>query len=336
MRYERPEGTIQVDETGDGRRRVHLLPDDRPRPARPECVTRYPLELVEAILELKGSRWVCDEIMRDEDPDYVELALRADLLAFVPAERFAGARLLDFGCGSGASTMVLRRMFPDAEVCGLELEEGPLAIAERRARFYRADNVSFQRSPHPAGVPPNLGSFDFIVMSAVYEHLLPGERDALLPLLWSHLRPGGVLFVNQTPHRWFPVERHTTGLPGLNYLPDGVALRVARRFSSRVRDDESWPTLLRKGIRGGSEPEIVRRLRAAPGVGPFRLLPPTQLGGRDATDIWRHVAQASGRRSGAVAWFLPRAYRLAGRLTGSQFGRQISVAVAKPDAGAGC
>lgn len=324
------EGTVEVVEVGDGRRRIRALgPDGALLPGRNEWVTRYPPELIEAVLDVKGPRWVCDEIMRDEDPSYVELSLRADLFAFVPERAFAGKRLLDFGCGSAASTMALGRMLPATEIVGAELVAGFVAVAEQRARHLGYHHVAFHRSPHGSALPDGIGRFDFIVLSAVLEHLLPHERAVLLPLLWSHLAPGGVLFINQTPHRWFPVERHTTGLPGLNYLPDRLALRAARRFASRVDPHASWDELLREGIRGGSEPEVVRRLRAAE-IGGFRLLSPTHLGGRDTGDIWTHVARASGRRSGPAAWLLPRAYRLVSRVTGSQFARQLSMAVARP------
>ena len=57
------------------------------------------------------------------------------------------------------------------------------------------------------------------------------------------------------------VEGHTTGLPFINYLPDNLAYFIARRFSKRVENNESWVMLLRKGIRGGTEREIMKILR---------------------------------------------------------------------------
>jgi len=53
-------------------------------------------------------------------------------------------------------------------------------------------------------------------------------------MLWSLLRPGGVLFVNQTPYRWRPLEYHITSLPFVNYLPAFAAMRVAR-LSPRIK-----------------------------------------------------------------------------------------------------
>jgi hypothetical protein len=80
------------------------------------------------------------------------------------------------------------------------------------------------------------------------------------------LRPGGVLFLNQTPYRWDLREHHTTALPFTNCMPDWLALRYARRFAGwkrhRVARDAEWETLLRGGIRGTTEGQIVRLLAA--------------------------------------------------------------------------
>jgi hypothetical protein len=95
-----------------------------------------------------------------------------------------------------------------------------------------------------------------VVLSAVWEHLLPSERPEVLKQIWSLLRPGGFFFLNQTPHRFTPVETHTTGLPLINYLPDRLALSFARKFSKRVDRHETWDALLRKGIRRGTENEV--------------------------------------------------------------------------------
>ena len=35
--------------------------------------------------------------------------------------------------------------------------------------------------------------------------------------VWSKVNPGGAILINQTPHRYFPKERHSTGLWFLNF-----------------------------------------------------------------------------------------------------------------------
>jgi len=96
-------------------------------------------------------------------------------------------------------------------------------------------------------------------MGGVFEHLLPEERRTLMPRLWRTLKRGGFLLLNETPHRYWLIEGHTTGLPLINYLPDRLAHRAAR-LSSRYDRPETWATLLRHGIRGGTEGEVMHSL----------------------------------------------------------------------------
>jgi 2-polyprenyl-3-methyl-5-hydroxy-6-metoxy-1,4-benzoquinol methylase len=272
---ETDDGVVTVQESAPGRYRI----DVRPRPglalSRRSWDTAYPLELIREIHACKGI-WLCDEIMREEDPDYVERYLRHEVLGYVEPERFAGTRVLDFGCGSGASTMVLARLLPPCELVGIELDRNLVRIARLRAMHFGRAGVQFQQSPAPDAFPEEAGQFDHVIFSAVFEHLLPQERRRLLALIWDHIRPGGILFVNQTPHRYAPVEMHTTGLPLINYLPDTLACTLATRLSSRVRPTDDWETLLRAGIRGGTVSEILgllgdfgeaELLRPRPGVG---------------------------------------------------------------------
>ena len=251
---------------------------------RSDVETDYSLDLIAAILEHKGPSYLCDEIARDEDTAYVKLPLEYLILGHVAPEALSGKRLLDFGCGSGSSTIHLAKMFPDTEIIGVELCAKSLEIANLKAKHHQLNNVRFLLSPSGDELPENIGEFDFILLSAVYEHLLPDERPTVLAQLWSRLSPEGIIFFNETPHRYFPIETHTTQLPGINYLPDSLALFCARRFSSRVAADETWESLLRKGIRGGTEKEIVELIRTTCQEKPM-ILEPKRLGMKDRIDL---------------------------------------------------
>lgn len=276
-----PGGELGVEMLGGGRHRITVL-EPRAPGARLSWVTSYPLALVSEIHAAKG-RWVCDEIMRDEDPRYVEHAIRHEVFGYVEPERFAGRRVLDFGCGAGASSMVLKRLLPPCEIVGVELQERLLDLARLRAAHYGAERVRFVQSPSGDRLPAGIGVFDFVIFSAVFEHLLPAVRGPLLALVWRHLATGGVLFLNQTPQRWAPVEVHTTWLPLINYLPDRLAHRAACAFSGRVGRDDDWPALLRAGIRGGTVGEILGILEGCGGR-PALLEPRPAVG--DAIDLW--------------------------------------------------
>lgn len=285
------DGAVRVEPLPDGRRRISVEPGAGHAVARRTWDTAYPVSLIREIHAIKGL-FLCDEIMREEDPRYVEHFLRHEVLGYVEPAAFAGKRVLDFGCGSGASTLVLGRILPPCEIVGIELEEKLLGIARLRAEYRGVRGLRFLRSPSAETFPDGLGLFDFVIFSAVFEHLLPGERRKLLPQIWSHVKPGGILFLNQTPHRYSPVEFHTTGLPLINFLPDALALRAARRFSKHVAPGTDWPTLLRMGIRGGTTREVLDIL--SPHGAPKLLAPRRDVG--DQIDLWH------GKLSPRHAW----------------------------------
>jgi SAM-dependent methyltransferase len=280
------DASFVLEPQADGRRRLTVVPN---KPGhyvrRSSVITSYPDDLLARILSNKGVAYLCDEIARDQDPAYVLAELDRDLLAYVSSEELKGRRILDFGCGAGASTMILQRLFPEAQVYGVELDPDLLSIAHARARFYGFPETRLMLSPGPTELPSELGQFDFVVLSAVYEHLLPRERAVLLPKLWSLLAPRGILFMNQTPWRFGLVESHTTKLPLLNYLPDWLTCLAARKLSKRVDPGDSWETLLRRGIRGGSPREILRNIRASRDGRP-KLLEPSRGEIQDRIDLW--------------------------------------------------
>ena len=77
-------------------------------------------------------------------------------------------------------------MFTAAEIVGVELVSEFVELARHRARYYGVDSrVSFQLSPDSTSLPPEIGNFDYIIFSAVYEHLFPTKREMILPLLRS-------------------------------------------------------------------------------------------------------------------------------------------------------
>lgn len=318
------DGRLLVADAGDGRLSLEAVPTNESLfISQRSIVTSYPIGLVQLILDIKGPSWVCDEIARDENPNYVARYLLNDLLAYFDRSQLEGARILDFGCGSGASTAILAREFPEASIVGVELSDDLLRIAKARADHYGLRSVEFRTSASETELPDGLGDFDLVVMSAVYEHLLPPERPILLDKLWKVIRRGGCLFLDQTPHRYFPVELHTTYLPLINYLPRALALPYARHFSKRIERDADWPSLLRDGIRGGTKREIGRALSRS--NSDVQVLDP--LNGRDLIDMWLENTNPESHYSAkhSLAFFLS----LLRKATGIEMAPEIAVAFRK-------
>ncbi|MHC4587305.1 MAG: class I SAM-dependent methyltransferase [Planctomycetota bacterium] len=278
---------IKIVELPEGKRKIIIGSAKRWISEKDKCIeTHYPIELIQTILSVKGPYTLNDEIRREEDPLYTRACLENDIKAYVHETDFKNKRILDFGCGAGASSIILARMFPEAEIVGIDLSDQLVSLAQARKQYYQYDNLSFLCSPDSKRLPENLGKFDYVILSAVFEHLLPDERETVLQQIWSILTPDGILFINQTPYRYFPFEGHTTHLFFISYLPDKLAHYCACKFSKRIRKEETWNQLLRQGIRGGHPMEIGRILKKAEtDFRPF-FLKPCYLGFRDRIDIW--------------------------------------------------
>ena len=308
---EHNDASVRVDELSNGCNLVKVKPKKESLflPFS-EWETSYPIELIQLILDVKGPAYLCDEIMRDEDPAYLHLELSRDLYAYFDSKDFQNKRILDFGCGSGASTINLARMFPKSEIVGIELCSDLLSVARRRVEFYRFSNVELMQSPSGTELPTELGQFDFVIMSAVYEHLLPDERKIIMPKIWEAMYDRGSLFINQTPNRMCPIEGHTTGLPLLNYLPKSLTMKAAYKFSNRIEQTDSWEILLRKGIRGATEREILHNLSRDKRYRP-RLIEPNKQGFHDRIDLWysalnpdrKKVLKRVMKRAMKLAWY---------------------------------
>ena len=63
------DGLVHVETLENGKRKISVeLLDDKLFMRKNTCETSYPVDLIEQILNIKGPAWLCDEIMRDEDP----------------------------------------------------------------------------------------------------------------------------------------------------------------------------------------------------------------------------------------------------------------------------
>lgn len=277
----------------------------------------------EILQEVYGSNWSYHKDRMDPSGQMGRL-LQAQLLAYSRPEDFVGRRILDFGSGDGASTFILSSLFPSSSIVGVELDAERVARASRLAELSHLP-VTFHCSPSGTGLPSGLGKFDFIMLSAVYEHLLPDEREEVLPKVWELLNVGGILFVNQTPHRWFPYDHHSTGLWGINYLPKTLAVH-ATRFARMNQEynrtaGHDWHRHLRGGLRGGTERSIVNHLtRGHPGSA--RILQPINY--RDRAEYW--VMQTSSRHR-LLKRTLAYLFRISERIAGTIPTMNVDVAI---------
>ncbi|MFE0804528.1 methyltransferase domain-containing protein [Streptomyces sp. NPDC058812] len=109
------------------------------------------------------------------------------------ADGGAGRRVLDLGCGTGASTAALAAAFPAAEIVGVDASAGMLDRA--RAKHWPS-RVRFVHAPaeelHRAEVH---GPFDAVLAAYLFRNVT--DPDAVLRTVHRLLAPGGRLAVHE-------------------------------------------------------------------------------------------------------------------------------------------
>ncbi len=110
-------------------------------------------------------------------------------------------RILDAGCGTGVSTEYLVHLNPEAEVVGIDISPGAIAVATERCQRSGADRVSFHNiSIYDVEQIP--GEFDLINCVGVLHHMPDPIRG--IQTLAKKLKPGGIfhIFIYAELGRW--------------------------------------------------------------------------------------------------------------------------------------
>jgi SAM-dependent methyltransferase len=135
----------------------------------------------------------------------------------------AGMRVLDFGCGTGASTAALAARCPS--VAAYDIDAEGLDICRTRLKEHGLEShVRIQRASSLETVKDQIGRVDLVLMCGVIEHLPLTQtnlRRQILRTLFEMLDEGGSLYIYDTPNRLWPYDFHTTGLMGIPWTKPG-------------------------------------------------------------------------------------------------------------------
>ncbi len=105
--------------------------------------------------------------------------------------RAEGLRILDAGCGTGLSTLMLARLNPGSTVVGVDVSPKSLAIARERAEASGIGGVEFREHDLTTPLPAAWGEFDFVVARRVLGGF--DDADAILATLARALDGKGLL-----------------------------------------------------------------------------------------------------------------------------------------------
>jgi SAM-dependent methyltransferase len=209
-----------------------------------------------------GKRWA-----EDEGTHWVAEADRYDAMTRAfgdvmldAAELSPGQRVLDVGCGNGATTLdAAHRVQPRGEVVGVDLSPPMLALARQRAAAVALDNLDFLEADaqvHQFGE----GAFDVVVSRNGL--MFFDDPDAAFANLARALRPRGRLaFV-----AWQGLERSEwISVPGVAAaphvgIPEGIEPNAPGPFGL-ADPDRTRGILERAGFVDIGLEEVVRPIR---------------------------------------------------------------------------
>ncbi|MEH2441044.1 class I SAM-dependent methyltransferase [Nostoc sp.] len=113
--------------------------------------------------------------------------------ALVDAVKVKPRRILDLGCGTGSTTLMLKRAFPEAEVIGLDLSPYMLVRAEDKARNAGLEIVWRHGNAEKTGLRD--ASFDLVTASLLF-YETPNEVSlAILQESFRLLVTGGQVLI---------------------------------------------------------------------------------------------------------------------------------------------
>jgi len=237
----------------------HVMPGGPYNCPYSELDTQLSLQTLIKIASRKG-RYFRDEIERSENANYLQRKIEILLKEF--SIELSHQKMLDFGCGAGASTLIFLRCGA-TNVTGVEVDDTLLDIAKLRLNDFFQNSYQLVKIKYIDGkysMPFSNGEFDIVWAQAIMEHVLPNQRKFVLEELWRVLKKNGLLIILGTPNRLWIKEFHTSNLFFVNYLPLNIAIFVARHFSCRVPTNQSKEELLSSGFRGCTYRGIARGL----------------------------------------------------------------------------
>lgn len=157
----------------------------------------------------------------DKNTNYFRL-VRKDITPLLPAHV---ERVLEIGCGTGATLAWLKNEGRADWVGGIELNPAAAALARPRLNLLLEGDVDRQIEQ----LPPQ--SIDLILCLDVLEHLVDPWQT--LQRIESRLRPGGQLIVSLPNIRHYSVLLPLLLRGRWHYEPAGIMDRTHLRFFSR-------------------------------------------------------------------------------------------------------
>jgi ubiquinone/menaquinone biosynthesis C-methylase UbiE len=151
-------------------------------------------------------------------------------------------RILDLGCGTGSTTLLLKRKFPQAEVIGLDLAPYMLVVAEHKAQQAGLEVQWRHGKAEQTGFPD--GAFDLVTASLLFHETPPAIAQAILQEALRLLTAGGEVLIldgNQALLRQTPWLTQIFEEPYIQaYAAENTATWLTEAGFGQVQTADHW------------------------------------------------------------------------------------------------
>jgi len=187
-------------------------------------------------------------------------------------------RILDLGCGTGSTTLMLKQAFPQAEVIGIDLSPYMLFMADRKAQqaglqlqflHGNAEHLDFADA-----------SFDLITAALLFHETPPAVTQTILKEAHRLLTPGGQVLVLDGSQR---VLRQLTWLKNIFEEPYIEAFAAgsldawmgAAGFAAVRTEDAWWIHQVTSGTKALAKQSVWQAKQQFPSAMEEQLVQPT-------------------------------------------------------------
>lgn len=193
---------------------------------------------------------------REQTPSHLDLACLIN--AVEPPSIGGDWTLCDMGCGQGINCLLVAAANPRAQIIGVDFNPAQIARARDLASRMGLQNVKFIEAAFEelALAPEILPECDYITMHGIYSWISAEGRAALVSILRSRLRAGGLVYVsyNALPgwNRAEPMQRLLLEYARNSPRHSTDSIRDSIAFINQCQD------LLRPGL---IEKDLIDRIR---------------------------------------------------------------------------
>jgi 2-polyprenyl-3-methyl-5-hydroxy-6-metoxy-1,4-benzoquinol methylase len=159
-----------------------------------------------------------EKLYNEKDQAYFSNT-RFDMISLIQGE---GLKVLEIGCGNGATLLELKRTGKASEIFGIEITEGSIKDLKGKLNGLAVGNIEEIELDYPEGY------FDIIIMGDVLEHLF--DPWSVLKKIKKYLNQKGRIVASIPNIREFGVMKSVLFKGNFKYADSGILDKTHLRF----------------------------------------------------------------------------------------------------------